>query len=245
MKKIDKKDKWTVNEMLDEDSNKIPWSSDYFGNFVCVKCDGKKAIVYCDGRDAIVHQITEWYDEIYYGNPHHEVWSGDTRWNNDRPVVVKDKRGYNLLEHDHTRVKELLEQSLPYIDTSSKWKYSREIETYYLSAKDSKGKDCIVAMGGLILDYSALLSTKETLEILKNMPIENIEQYWIRKGGACAYVRGLRWKGAKACFVSTERALELFKTHKRFEGMFNSAEWDIIEGIPALLFRDYCDSDYD
>ena len=89
-KDIDGKLKWVVNDILGDTKHKIPLNNGYFGSYSLIEYKGKQAIVFVDDSDAIVHVVTDFYDKILYGSKY-DTWSGDYRYNNDKPVVVFDK----------------------------------------------------------------------------------------------------------------------------------------------------------
>ena len=224
------KSKWEVKGVKQDNG--------YFGSYSLIEYKGKKAIVFCDDRDAIVHVVTDWYDDILYSNR----WSGDRRWNNDKPIVVFDKeKGYAL---NAPHVNKLI---TPYMEElSNDWKHHKELETYVVAGiKD--GRSVYVTKMGNIIDKAKVdgIDYERELNKVACMSIEDIKHDWIEKGKACAHVRGLEFKGAKRGRITSKQAMELIKTHTNFKAPFESVEWVMNDGEVTLLFRDYCDSDYD
>ena len=241
-KEIQGKYKTEVNAMLDKKSEKIPMDNGYFGDYTLVTYRRKQAIVFVDDRNGLVKVVTDWYDKIFYGNANNgERWSGDHRWNSDKPVVVMDKKRYNAVKPHKSDL--LLEQWLPVMTTKFVWR--KDLDNYCLYAEDESGKRVMVMKNGFINQISDAENVAIVMEEVKKYSEDEVLNKWIRQNKPCAHICGLEYKGAKYGYVSAPEAEELFKTHKRFGGMFNSAEWRILDGRPTLLFRDYCNSDYD
>lgn len=211
----------------------------YFGSYSCIELDGKKAIVFCDDRDAIVKVVTDWYDDIIYNND----WSGDYRWNSDKPIVVYEKdKGYNL---NATHVNKLLcEEWLNKIEP--KWIYNNTLG-YYVNGENKNGDKVIISEKGTIR-LESLSNPKNIKNVLKSVEQfnkEDVLHLWIEKDLPCAHIRGLEYKGSKHTFIDKNQAIDLYKTHTNFKGSFNSVEWRVLDNQVTLLFRDYCNSDYD
>lgn len=218
----------------------------YFGSYSLIEYKGKKCIVFCDDRDAIVRFVTDWYDEIIYKND----WSGDLRWNNDKPIIVYDENKGYALNEPHTN-----NLITPFIDEITYgWKYNKDLRTYivsglmcYVDKKKIVSRKVYITEKGNILDAEIVDNTNfaEELQKVKNLTIEEIKTKWILNDKPCAYIKGLEFKGAKYGLITKEKALDLIKTHTNFKGMFESVEWTMRDGKIVLLFRDYCESDYD
>jgi hypothetical protein len=233
------------NERTIELNGKSKWevkgvkqNNGYFGSYSLIEYKGKKAIVFCDDRDAIVHVVTDWYDDILYSND----WSGDYRWNNDKPIVVYDKeKGYAL---NAPHVNELI---TPYMEElSNDWKHHKELKTYVVVGVKG-GKSVYVTKMGNIIDKAKVdgVDYERELNKVACMSIEDIKRDWIEKGKPCAHIRGLEFNGTKRTHITSEQAMKLIKTHTNFQSPFESVEWVMNDGEVTLLFRDYCDSDYD
>lgn len=225
------KDKWEVDGVKRENG--------YFGAYSLIEYKGKKAIVFCDDRDAIVKVVTDWYDEILYNK---DRWSGDYRWNSDKPVIVYDKeKGYALNEK---HVNKLI---TPFMESLTEgWRHHRDLHDYVVDGiKD--GKAVYVTAKGNIIEKSIVDGTdyEEELAKARLMSIEDIKRDWIGKGKPCAHVRGLEFKGACRWKIDKDTAMKLIQTHTSFSEPFESVEWVMNDGEVTLLFRDYCDSDYD
>lgn len=230
------KDRWTVGRLLDADSNPIKGGG-YFPDYSVIKYKGKKAVVEVDCRDAIVNVRSGWHDDIIGMQ-----WSGDYRWNHDKPCICVDDGKYNLLRpHSGTL---LLAQDVRFIEEG--WKRNDRMG-YHTTGIDNEGNAIIITDSGTVLPVEKCNpdALSGLMEWAKHMDFPNIQAMWINKGLPCGYIRGMAYKGAKISLVSQERASELFKTHRRFTDEFNSAEWVFHDGQVMLLFRDYCQSDYD
>lgn len=226
--KIFGKLKWEVKG-VNEDNG-------YFGAFSTIELDGKKAVAYCDDRDAIVKVVTDWYDDILGLR-----WSGDYRWNNDKPCVVFDKeKGYAL---NAPHVNNVISEWCESIDT--KWNYQKNFGYYIKGVKD--GCEVYITLNGNIIkaENANPKNYENVLKMCKTMTKDEVVSLWIEKGLPCAHIHGLEYKGASPKRITKENALEMFKTHNAFNGKFNSAEWRILNGEVTLLMRDYADSDYD
>ena len=214
----------------------VSQNNGYFGSFSKIELDGKKSDVYCDDRDAIVLVVTDWYDDIFALK-----WSGDYRWNDDKPCVVFDKeKGYALNEpHVNNVISEWCES----IDTE--WHYDNNIGNYLEGVKD--GCDVYITKNGNIIksEYANPKNYETILKMCKSMTNDEIVNLWIEKDFPCAYIRGMEYKGSKPIRINKEKANTLFQTHNSFNLPFNSAEWTILNGEVTLLMRDYANSDYD
>jgi hypothetical protein len=208
----------------------------YFGAFSTIEKDGKKAVVFCDDRDAIVRVVTDWYDDIFAVS-----WDGDYRWNHDKPCVVFDnEKGYALnAPHVNNVISEWCEEITP------KWCYDKNVGDYVRGIKD--GCEVLITSKGNIIKAETAnpKNYENVLKTCKSMTNEEVVTLWIENGLPCAHIRGMEYKGASPKRITKENALEMFKTHHTFNGMFNSAEWRILNGEVTLLMRDYADSDYD
>lgn len=220
---------------LDSDSKPIKRGS-YFPEYSVIKYKGKKAVVLVDCRDAKIKVVAGWYDDIIGMN-----WDGDYRFNRDKPCVVIEDGKYNLAEAHSGKL--LLEKSVKHINPE--WHYDKSIG-YFVNGTNFDGKAIIITQKGFVSENSDLATALQTqMEEVKNWSIDTIQKEWIDKGMPCGHIRGMEWKGATLGLISTEKANELFKTHRRFTGAFNSAEWRFYDGKVILLFCDYANSDYD
>ena len=221
----------------------LPRNNGYYGQYSVLEYEGKKAIVFIDDRDALVKVVTDWYDEIYYGDEYHTYWSGDYRWNSDKPIVVQDKeKGYNINKvHQYDL---MCDEWLWYIDP--KMKNGRYMGDYFEGRRKNVNWVNIHSSGTFVEpDETADWWFERELEKVKKYSSDDCINLWIKENKQCAFIRGLEYKGAKPRIVTREEAEELIKTHNQFVGSFNSAEWDVINGKITLLFREYADSDYD
>ena len=235
---INRKDKWQVNALLGNTTFKVKMDNGYFGAYSIIEYKGKKAVVFCDDRNAVVKLVTAFYDDILCLD-----WDGDYRWNNDKPCIVKEEGLYNILEKhsNHLLCGEWLKEIKPH------WKSDKALG-YYLNGVNQNGESVIITDKGTIR-LANLATPKNLNNILAAVKLFETKQEvidcWINKGLPCAHIRGLEYKGARCGLISKEEALEYIETHYRFGKPFNSAEWRILDGAVTLLFRDYCDSDYD
>lgn len=240
---IHKKDKWEVNRILGDATNKVRQDNGYFGAYSLIDYQGKQAIVYVDDRDAIVNLVCGFYDKIFYGVGSSTYWDGDYRWNSDMPIVVYKKRvGYNMVSKHSNCL--LLDKWMKSIDP--KWCHNGTMG-YYLKGVDKQGNNVIISTNGSVslMSNTTPQNINELLSQVKTWTNEEIMQNWIEKGNPCAFIHGMEYKGARIGKVSKERAIELFKTHHSFNCTFNSAEWRVVDCQVTLLFREYADSDYD
>ena len=240
---INLKSKWEVNSILGDVPNKVKMDNGYFGDYSLIDYKDKQAIVYVDDRDAKVKVTTDFYDKIFYNCGYETTWSGDNRWNSDKPLVVYKKRvGYNIIAKHSNRL--LCNKWLKSIE--SRW-YSGHTLGYYLKGKDKKGNAVIITENGSV--RLASMSTPENINDImtkvKNYTNDEVLHLWIEKGLPCAHIHGLEYKGAHWGMISKEKAKEMFQTHNSFGGSFNSAEWRVLDSQVTLLFRDYANSDYD
>ena len=143
---INLKSKWEVNSILGDVPNKVKMDNGYFGAYSLIDYKDKQAIVYVDDRDAKVNVITDFYDKVFYNCGHETTWSGDNRWNSDKPLVVYKKRvGYNIIAKHSNRL--LCNKWLKSIE--SRW-YSDHTLGYYLKGKDKKGNAVIITENGSV-----------------------------------------------------------------------------------------------
>lgn len=211
----------------------------YFGSYSCIELDGKKAIVFCDDSDAIVNVITDWFDDIIYNND----WSGDNRWNYDKPIVVYEKdKGYNLNAVHENNL--LCDEWLKNIEP--KWIHDNTIGCY-VNGENFNGEKVIISQKGTIhlKELSNPKNIENVLKSVKQFTNEEVLHLWIEKNLPCAYIRGIEYKGSKWGRITKDVAIELYKTHNSFDTRFNSVEWRVLDNQVTLLFRDYCNSDYD
>lgn len=233
---IQGKFRWAVEPMLDKESAPIK-NGGYFPSYSVITYKGKKAVVLVDCRDAVVKVICGWFDDIIG-----MTWDGDYRWNSDKPCVVVNNGRYNLVkEHSNkllltTEVKSIV----------PKWKYNKEFG-HYAEGVDFDNNEIIITRKGSVYKISAnsVAQLTATLNEVKGWDNAKIQKEWIDKDMPCGYICGFEYKGARLSLIPQERAKELFKTHHRLTGMFNSAEWRFFDGKVILLFRDYSGSDYD
>ena len=232
---IQDKSLWKANEVLDE-NGKIK-SPSYFDSFSVVSLQGKKAIVLCKSRNYNCQVVSDWYDDITMF-----AWSGDYRWNNDRPCICHKNGLCNILS-PHNAI-EMLPIWLKSI--TPKWNYTSANGTYMDGIAEG-GEEYVISLDGHLtkknLADPKLL--RELLMLVNSYTIEQIKSKWIAKNKPCMYIRGLEYKGSKKSYIPTYKAKELIKTHQRISGQFNQIEFTIWDSQVVLVFRDYADSDYD
>ena len=242
---VNSKNRFNIDSVLDDDSDKMPTYIGYFGAYTLIKLKGKKAIVFTDIRDSVVKLITYWFDDILYNIPGFDsCWDGDYRFNHDKPIIVKENGLYNLVKPHSNKL--LLSEWCKSIDT--KWFYKKEFGgEYAVNAIDKNDNEIIVFTDGSIKQKN--ICNKENIEnvlkMVKSLSINEIQTLWIDKNLPCEFIRGLEYKGKQRVKISAEKATELLKTHNNFNSDFNSAEWIVSSGQVKLLFREYADSDYD
>ena len=191
---INLKSKWEVNYILGDVPNKVKMDNGYFGAYSLIDYKDKQAIVYVDDRDAKVNVITDFYDKVFYNCGHETTWSGDNRWNSDKPLVVYKKRvGYNIIGKHSNRL--LCNKWLKSIE--SRW-YSDHTLGDYLKGKDKKGNAVIITENGSVRLSS--MSTPENINDImtkvKSYTNDEVLHLWIEKGLPCAHIHGLEYKGA-------------------------------------------------
>ena len=229
---INRKSLYQVNEILGYDNDNKVKKSGYFGVYSKINYKGKETIVFVKSGECYVEVVCPFFDKIFYNND----WSGDYRWNGDKPIVVYDKKlGYNMLEKHSHRL--LCNEWLR--ELSHDWKGSGKNK--YLDGLTSDGRNVIVSEDGNITEK---MDCEKVMNEVKRYGKEDILK-WIENGKPCGYIRGLEYKGARMGYVSIDKAKKLFETHNVFVGRFNSAEWQKINCQVVLVFRDYADSDYD
>lgn len=239
---LDGKSKWEVNEILGNVQHKVPIDNGYFGAYSVIDYKGQQCIVYVDDRDAKVKVVTNLYDKIY--KQECGSWSGDYRWNSDKPLVVyKKRKGYNIIMPHGCMLG--LDKWLKNIEPH--WYWGGTDLGNYLKGIDKDGNAVYITPKGSVRLVAS--TTKQNLENVlaacKSMTNDEISELWIGKGMPCAFIRGLEYKGSRPTIVTKERAIELFKTHHNFSKYFGSAEWRIHDAQVILLFREYANSDYD
>lgn len=232
---IHDKSMWQANKELDAEGQVT--APTYFDSYSVVSLKGKKAIVLCESGGYICNVVSDWYDDIKMF-----AWSGDYRWNHDRPCIcIKDGLCNMLSVHD---AKEMLPIWLKTIE--EKWGYNK-VNGTFTEGCDDEGNEYIISLSGHMtqkrLADPQLL--RELLLMVKEYTIEQIKSKWINKNKPCMYIRGLEYKGAKKTYIQTYKAKELIKTHQVLHGKFNNLEFCISDNQVVLVFRDYADSDYD
>ena len=240
---INLKSKWDVNSILGDVPNKVKMDNGYFGDYSLIYYKDKQAVVYVDDRDAKVKLTTDFYDKIFYNCGNETTWSGDNRWNSDKPLVVYKKRvGYNIIGKHSNQL--LCNKWLKSIDCG--W-YNDNTLGNYLKGKDKQGNAVIITENGSV--RLASMATPDNINAImakvKTYTNDEVLHRWIEKGLPCAHIHGLEYKGAHWGMISQEKAKEMFKTHNSFDGDFNSVEWRVLDSQITLLFRDYANSDYD
>lgn len=247
--------RWGINSITDSDCKPIDNNQiGYFGLYERIKVQGKECIVLLELSERYPKVITDWFDKIYYGREDNApIWDADYRWNDDVPLVVRNGDAYNLCKVHNKGV--LLDK---WVGKFYNFKpiHDKMIGDYYEAEAEIGEKDynktiayvTITTKGTLYnCDCDSLceraVADYKLTESLNS--VEEIIDAWISNDKPCAYIRGMRYKGAKSGKVDMNKAMNLIQTHHRFDGMFNSASWDLIDGQVTLLFHDYADSDFD
>jgi hypothetical protein len=225
--------KWDINSILDEDSNQVPNDNGYFGRYTVIKFNGKSNIVFCDDRNAeCIIASSEWFDEIVCCD-----WSGDYRWNSNKPAIVRNGKKYALLStrkgpiyKDSEKMKIISEW---FESSNPKWIYNSSVQGYCVNCIVNRKNSIITENGNLIHE-----NPSEILESVKDYSKEEIISKWINKGKPCAYQYGYSYKGSIPCTINKEKAIELLPKYNFGMG-FYELSWRIVDGVAALVFNEY------
>lgn len=246
--------RWGINSITDSDCKPIDNNQiGYFGLYERIKVQGKECIVLLELSERYPKVITDWFDKIYYGREDNApIWDADYRWNDDVPLVVRNGDAYNLCKVHNKGV--LLDK---WVGKFYNFKpiHDKMIGDYYEAEAEIGEKNydetidyVTISLNGDIrqgdIDSVAEMVNND-LEYAKSLNVGQLLDGWIKRGFPCRHICGLEYKGASTHRIDIARATQLVKSHNRFDGMFNSAEWRIIDGEVTLLFRDYSGSDYD
>ena len=212
---VDSKNRFNIDSVLDDDSDKMPTYIGYFGAYTLIKLKNKKAIVFIESSNSIIKLITYWFDDILYGPVYNSKWDADNRWNSDKPIVVKENGLYNLVKPHSNKL--LLSEWCKSIDT--KWFFKKEFgDKYAVNAIDKNDNEIIVFTDGSIMQKN--ICNKENIEnvlkMVKSLSINEIQTLWIDKNLPCEFIRGLEYKGKQRIKIDAEKATELLKTHNNF-----------------------------
>lgn len=253
-KLVESTERWAINNILDKDCPKLDTNElGYFGEYFLIRIQGKECIILLELGNRYPVVITDWFDKIYYGNGNNAPkWDADYRWNRDYPLVVRNGDAYNMCKVHGKGV--LMEKWV------GKFVNFRPIHDkligYYYEAEAEIGEKnydetidyVTISLNGNIRQgdiYSVTEMVNNDLEYAKSLNVDQLLDGWIKRGFPCRHICGFEYKGASTHRIDIARATQLVKSHNRFDGMFNSAEWRIIDGEVTLLFRDYSGSDYD
>lgn len=225
--------KWDINLILDKDSNKVPNDNGYFGRYTVIKLNGKENIVFCNDSNAeCIIASDEWFDEIAECS-----WSGDYRWNNDKPAIVRKGKKYALLStnkgpiyKDSKKMKIISEW---FESSNPKWIYKDSAQGYCVNCIVN-GKNSIITENGNFINENP----SEILKAVKDYSKEEIISKWINKGKPCAYQSGCSYKGSIPCTINKEKAIELLPKYNFGMGFYELA-WRIVDGVASLVFNEY------
>lgn len=246
--------RWEINSILDEDSPRVnEHNIGYFGLYAHIKVQGKECIILLELRERYPKVVTDWFDQIWYsGKDNAPTWDADYRWNHDYPLVVRNGEEYNLCKVHGKGV--LMDK---WVGKFCNYKpiYDKTIGYYYEAEAEIGEKDydetidyvTITPKGEIFQGdiYSVSEMALNDMEYAKSLSAEQLLDGWINRGFPCGYICGLEYKGAVIHSIDKTKASQLVKSHHRFGGMFNSAEWINHNGRVTLVFRDYSDGDYD
>lgn len=231
---LDGMDKWSINRILDKESNKIPENNGYFGAYTCITYFGKQAIVYVDDRNAKVVFKTPFYDKIMYRANNDMRWSGDKRWNDYSASIIVCENGlYNLItERDNGAP--ICREWYKNINPEKKYINPRtnQCKAYY-DAETQSGEHIMLSVNGYpIVDNSQLLAK------CKAMSREEILEQWIKAGKLVVGGCGWEYRGAKTNVIDNELAAKEFDKYSFGKG-FYEMEWVEYKGEVALSMREY------
>lgn len=248
--------RWDVK--VDEGTAR-PTAEGYFGNFTIITIGGKKTLVFCDPRDSnCVPMIDGWYDDVKFTD---YGWSPDTRFvsePNPNPLLVQRNGKWTMIGYyGPTVTRNGMRLRKPYCDEWYDCIDNREkarsinkrgdevphlskdvnlVERWYDAVKDGNHvrltKKCQVIDDG----------NQDTLAEVKTWGKDRIKTDWIEKGRPCYHISGFRFRGAKPGRISTEKALEMIKSHSFGMG-FSSMSWAVEDGSVALVFESYSELD--
>ena len=246
--------RWEINSILDEDSPRVnEHNIGYFGLYAHIKVQGKECIILLELRERYPKVVTDWFDQIWYsGKDNAPTWDADYRWNHDYPLVVRNGEEYNLCKVHGKGV--LMDKWVgkfcnykPMRDETIGYYYEAEAE---IAEKDyDKTIDYVtITIKGKVFQgdiYSVTEMALNDMEYAQSLSADQLLDGWINRGFPCGHIYGFEYKGASIRSIDKAEATRLVKSHHRFGGMFNSAEWINHNGIVTLVFRDYSDGDYD
>lgn len=225
--------KWDLNKILDVDSNCIPRSNGYFGDYTLITYCGRQAIVYVDDRDALVKFMTPFYDEIYYGyNKGGKTWDADERYNSgDCGIKVRNGELYNFICKKS--------KGKPYCGKWYKEISSKPINDSLggFDAVNENGEHVRLSGGGWEIH-----DTTEEMAAAKAMTREEILEKWIKAGKLVVGGSGWEYRGARTAIIPTDKAVEMFPKYSFGKG-FYEMEWTTYRGQVALSMREYSELD--
>lgn len=227
-------DKWSINRILDKESNKIPENNGYFGAYTCITYFGKQAIVYVDDRNAKVVFKTPFYDKIMYLANRDMRWDGDKRWSDYSASIIICQGGlYNLItERDNGAP--ICREWYKNINPEKKYINPRTLQSKaYYDAETQSGEHVMLSMNGYpIVDNAQLLAK------CKAMSREEILEQWIKAGKLVVGGCGWQYRGAKTNVIDNELAAKEFDKYSFGKG-FYEMEWVEYKGEVALSMREY------
>ena len=237
VKHLNGMDKWSMNDILDTESNKIPYNNGYFGGYTCITYFGYNAIVYVDDRDAKVQFKTPFYHVIWYG-VNDAKWSGDKRWGGGSPaIIVCHNNKYNLIKENNNGAP-ICAEWYKYI-YPTKYCTSTPTRRYvdYFIAEKENGEQVKLTTDGYELTDNTML-----LEEVKKMSREEILEKWIKSGKLVVGGYGWEYRGAGTGVIDNEKAAEMFPKYSFGKG-FYEMEWVEYKGQVALSMREYSVND--
>lgn len=233
IEKIDGMYKWDLNRMVDDCSKRIG-DNGYFGSWHKIQIDGKQTMVYCDDRDALcITAINEWFDEIVVMG-----WSGDYRWNSDKPAIVRNGDKFNIVDcpkggmyHCSKKMRLLCDEWFELVG-DPKWKFDDELHTYCIMAK-VQGEVVKITKEGSIVEGNP----QELMAEVSHYSMDEILEKWIRAGKRCIYREGWAYRGAKSKVISNEDAERMLPQYHFGKG-FYELSWTMDDGKVALEFNE-------
>lgn len=239
--------RWDVT--VDEGTNR-PVAEGYFGSFTIITIGGKKTLVFCDPRNSnCVPMIDGWYDDVKFTD---YGWNPDERFvsePNPNPLLVQRNGKWTMIGYCGPAVtRNGIRLRKPYCDEwydcIDNWGKGRSVnskgvnlvERWYDAVKD--GNHVRLTRKCQVIDDG----NQDTLAEVKTWDNERIKTDWIEKGRPCYHISGFRFRGAKPGRISTEKALEMIKSHSFGMG-FSSMSWAVEDGSVALVFESYSELD--
>ena len=227
--------RWGLNEILDNESNKIPYRMGDFGGYVLITYFGKQAVIFVDDSRSYIKFMTPFYDEILYGVDSNSRWNADERYNSgDCGIVVRERGLYNIVSK-RSGGKPLCD--VWYKEIGTKETFDNNVKNYYRIAINQKGDSVKLSMGGWEIH-----DTTEEMNFAKSLTRDEILEKWIKAGKLVIGGYGWTYRGAGTGVIPTEKAIEMFPNYHFGKG-FHEMEWTIYRGQVALSMREYSEND--